>query len=189
MPQQKLKFNITRDATGFAGHALLVLGILQAISAIVVVFLQYLIINHISNTPQERIAENDIASSILRPFLRPTTRSLEASEPNILFVIAAWVALISATVFLLAHTSRLSSKLLRFMVAKYWGRVTAKKLLITKLVTLLLSLVVIVTSSLLIPAITYIIPLNIALTAIGAICFIAQHAMYKHNKTPVKHML
>lgn len=161
--------------------------IFQAIASIAITLLQFTLVNSLADNSNNGHTI-DLSSDTLR-ILLPTTSNFESQEPSILLTVLAWATLITASLLLLIHTARLSSKLLRYTVTKYWGRVTAKKLFVAKMSVLVLSLAIIMASSLLIPAILIIVPLNIAFTAIGAICFIAQHAIYRHNKTPVRQMI
>lgn len=182
----KSKYRLEKFA-GLLGYSLFTLCIIQSVSLVTVVFLQFTITNNID--PAEENPKPDLIDVLSTPPTTHTTHEIASPAPDTLLATVIWMVPTVIALFLIIRTAKLSAKLVHFIVKKYWGRIMAKRLLTAKLGALAVSLAIIMLSSLLIPAVRLIVPLNIAFAAIGAICFIAQHAIYRHRRTPVKYMV
>lgn len=164
----------------------MLLGILQVFAVVVVTILQYAIFDHIV------IEKSSMAGDVTGVTLAPYTSAVEAAkptEPNMVFIVGLWVALMVIVGFLAYYASKATANIVRALVVRYFGKATIEKLLVAKMVTPVVSFSIIAVSSLLLPAIAYIIPLNAILLALCLLCFGMQHVLVRCYKIPVKRVL
>lgn len=164
------------------GYLLLAVCFLQVLALFSVTILQYTIFNH---TTIEKLSASDAVGAALAPY----TGAVEAAkptEPNLVLIAGLWVALVVIAGILAYYTSRATANIVRMLLVRYFEKVTAKKLFVAKMVIPTVSFGIIALSSLLLPAITYIVPLNAILLVLCLLCFSVQHILVGHYKIPVR---
>lgn len=164
------------------GYALIAVLWLQALSIAVIAALQYTLFNGTSKNLSFTI--EDVLSLYLS-----TTTAAKPDNSNLFVTIVLWILLIGIVVILAVFVAKVASSIVKSLAQRLYGKVTSYNLLMTKIVSILLAIMIISFSALLLPAVEYILPLNLIFAGVGVVAFLLQHWLAKRHKTPVKQLL
>lgn len=161
---------------------------LQALSLTTIAFLQYGILNHVpvESTPNSKGVLNETLSYYTAPLgqLKP-----KLSGSNILLNVLLWITFATVLTLISIYIAKISSTIAHAATRQIYGKATTQKLFIIKTLGIGIAFMLIAAMALLLPAVEYILPLNIALTLMGFVAFGLQHHFARQQKTPVKHVL
>jgi len=158
----------------------------QVAAVIFVAILQFFIFNHI--TIKKSSTTNDVVGTALTPYV-DAVEATKPTESNVVFIAGLWIVFVVIAGVLAYCTSKAAANIVRTLLERYFGRVTIKKLFTAKIVVPTVSFGAIALSSLLLPATTYIVPLNAILLVLCLLCFGVQYILVWRYKIPVKKVL
>ena len=156
---------------------------LQSLSLITMTLLQSTVFNN-DPSKQTGFPIEEALSSYFTAL--PTIKSTESS---VAITVMLWITLIVVVVILAVYVAMIASSITKKLTQILYERITPYNLLITKVVGTLTAFAVIAFSALVLPAVEYILPLNLAFAGISIVAFLLQHWLAKRHKTPVKQLL
>lgn len=174
------------NALGGIGSILIGLLWLQALSLFTMTLLQLTIFNTKPTTKTEYPIEDALSSYLTAlTITRP-------DEPNLLvniITIVLWILLIAVATILAIYAAKIASSIIKNITLNFYGRITLYTLLITKIVLILVAFATIAFSALILPAVEYILLLNLIFAGVSIAAFLLQHWLAKRHKTPIKQLL
>lgn len=190
MPHKKQHTSRTINALATIGYAALFLIVIQALAVVVIAIAQYAIVNNIDYTSRNSNSSG-LVSTIFTFANNSTPESADSARPSVLATSAAWVALVAIGTILVVYMGRMAQKLVRTVATRFGrkGKATALLLFVTQLTLLATALGIVCISSLLLPAVAFIVPLNIALFVVGFDCFLVQYVAGRYWKYSTNNVL
>ena len=152
------------------GYVALMLLLLQALSLVVIVLLQYGVFNHL--TVEETPKTGSLATAI--SWYTGPLSAAKPEEPNTILITLLWLSLGALMAVAFVYTSKNLSRLLHKLL-RHYDRETARHLFIVKLTAAAGSFALILVAAMLLPAVQQILTLNTLLASVCIAGFWLQH--------------
>lgn len=184
----KASLRLPTRTVGLVGYFILYVLWLQAIALVAITILQYGVFNHIGTTGAPEPHGGAIGSAIAT-YTVPLYEAKPTAEPSWIIDAGLWVLLVAIGVLAIIYIGKMGANLLRHLLRVFKVKISLGSVFAAKFIGIGIAFTLITSSALLIPAVGYILPLNIALTVACYILFAAQLWLTKHQKVTAKDIL
>lgn len=185
---QKAKASFPIRTIALVGYFILYVLWLQAIALVAITVLQYAIFNHIGAT-EVPDRHNGAIGSTMASYMVPLHEAKQVPEPSWAIDAGLWVLLVIVGVLAIIYIGKTGAGLIRLVLRLLKVKLTIRSLFTAKFIAIGFAFIIVAGSTLLLPAVKYIVPLNIVLATVCYILFAAQFFAIRRRKIAIKDIL
>lgn len=188
MAQKAKATSFPTRIVALVGYFILYIMWLQAIALVAISVLQYAVFNHIGTTEVSE-QPNGAIGSTMASYLVPLHDIKPAPEPSWTVDAGLWVLLVLVGALAIIYIGKTGAGLMRVVLHLLKVKITIESLFAAKFIAIGFAFMLVAGSTLLLPAVKYIMPLNIVLATACYLLFAAQFFAVRRRKIAIKDIL